>query len=103
MVLLQQKLLVLHNQQWPTDATGISVDTYLTLANVSDHGHLGHDDIHLTSQPPQRVHQVLRLLVDAHPTAVHKDLGRTSREERERTRVRCINMEDERRIEENGS
>ena len=37
---LEEQLLVLHNEQWTTYATCVSVDPDLTLANVPDHGHL---------------------------------------------------------------
>ncbi len=77
MVLLEQELLVLHNEQRTADAAGVSVDADLSLSNVSYHGHFRHDDVHLATQPTQRVHQVLRLLVDAHPATIHKDLSCT--------------------------
>lgn len=77
MLLLQQELLILHNQQRPTNPSSISVDPDLPLTYVTYHGDFRHDDVHLATQPSQGVHEVLGLLVDAHPTAIHKDLGGT--------------------------
>ena len=77
MVLLEQELLVLHDKQRPADATGVGVDANLPLPDVSDHGHFRHDDVHLAPQPPQSVHEVFWLLVDANPATIHKDLCRT--------------------------
>lgn len=37
MALFQQQLLVLYNQQWPTDTAGVRVDTYLSVSDVTNH------------------------------------------------------------------
>ena len=51
---LQQQLLFLHDQQGPTDASGVRVDPDLSLSDVPDHRHLGtHTHTHI-----QRVNAV---------------------------------------------
>ena len=47
---LQQQLLFLHDQQGPTDASGVRVDPDLSLSDVPDHRHLGtHAHTHTSS------------------------------------------------------
>lgn len=37
--------------------------------------YLGHDDVHLSAQFPQSVHQLFGIFVDSDPAAVDEDLG----------------------------
>merc|ERR1719370_87044 len=73
-----QKLAILHNQQWATYPASISHDPDLSVSDVADHGDLRVDDVHLSPQLPQRRHQLLWISVDAHPAPVDKDLGGVS-------------------------
>ena len=64
-----------HDEERSTDTTGVRVNSDLSLPDISDHGYLRDDDIHLATKLPQGVHQLLWVTMDAHPTAVNKDLG----------------------------
>lgn len=39
--------------------------------------YLRHNDVHLSAQFPQSVHQLFGIFVDSNPAAIHKDLGGT--------------------------
>ena len=43
--------------------------------NTTIYANLGYDDVHLPPQPPECIHELLRLPMDAHPAAIDKDLG----------------------------
>ena len=52
MMFLQQQLLVLYDQQWPTNAASVRVDAYFSLSDVPDHRDLRHNDVHLPAKSP---------------------------------------------------
>lgn len=76
-VLLEQKLLILNDEQRTTDSSSIGVNPNLPLPDVPHHGHLRHNNVHLPTQSPERAHEVLWLTVDTHPATIHKYLGGT--------------------------
>ncbi len=43
------------------------------------HWHFGHNDVHLTSQFLQGVHQLIRIAMNSNPTSIHEDLRCTER------------------------
>lgn len=105
---LQKKFLFLYNKQRTADPASICVDPDLPLTNISDHWHLDHDenkikvrcctlnkrlnwsgaqvmshlrhnDVHLSPQFPQCVHQLLWIFMNTHPATIHKNLSCTER------------------------
>ncbi len=52
-VVLHEQPAVLHDEEWATDAAGICIYADLTVADVTDHGHLCIDDVHLTTELAQ--------------------------------------------------
>lgn len=53
-------------------------EPHTTATTIS--ANLRHDDVHLSPQPPECIHELLRLPMDAHPAAIHKDLGSTAKQ-----------------------
>lgn len=73
MPFLEQQLLVLYDKQRSANASCVCIDLDLSLSDVSHHGHLRHDDVHLTSELLQGVHQLFWVSMDTYPAAVYKD------------------------------
>lgn len=65
MSLLEQQVATLDDEQRPADPPCVRVDPDLSVADVSDHGHLAHDDVHLPTQLAQSGHQLFRVAMDS--------------------------------------
>jgi len=50
---------------------------HLLLSDVPDHGDLTNNDVHLSPQLTQCLHQLLRVTMYAHPATIHKYLSIT--------------------------
>ncbi len=72
---LEQQLLILDNEERSANAARVRVDANLSLLDLANDGHLGHDDVHVTTQLLERVDELIGVAVHTDPAAVDKHLG----------------------------
>lgn len=67
-------LVFVHEKQWSTDATGISVNVNFLLSNVTEDRHLRHHNVHGSPQVVHGTDELVGVTMDTHPCAVYEHL-----------------------------